>query len=57
MDARKEAGNDMQFMGLGVFEALLLAGMGIGAIALAAVGAALVKLAFWGPARRRDDES
>lgn len=47
----------MGFLGLGLFEALLLAGMGIGVVALAAVGAAVVKLAFWGPAspRRRDD--
>lgn len=44
-------------LGLGLVEALLMAGMGIGVLALAAVGAAVVKLAFWGPARRRDDES
>ncbi|GAA1304396.1 hypothetical protein [Brachybacterium tyrofermentans] len=44
-------------LGLGFIEALLLAGMGIGVVALATVGAALVKLAFWGPAaRRRHDE-
>lgn len=35
----------------------MLAGMGIGALALATVGAALVKLAFWGPARRRRDDA
>lgn len=56
-DAEKEDGDDMGFLGLGAFEALILAGTGIGAIALVAVGAAVVKLAFWGPARRRDDES
>ncbi|MGP9844025.1 hypothetical protein [Brachybacterium sp. 107] len=44
-------------LGLGLFEAIMMAGTGIGALALVAVGAAVVKLAFWGPARRRDDES
>lgn len=43
----------MNFLGLGLGEAILLAGMGAGALALAAIGAALVKLAFWGPAHRR----
>ena len=47
----------MGFLGLGAFEALMMAGMGIGAVALVAVGAAVVKLAVWGPAapRRRDE--
>ncbi|MGO1259879.1 MAG: hypothetical protein ACTMII_13085 [Brachybacterium sp.] len=44
-------------LGLSIVEAIMMAGTGIGVVALAAVGAALVKLAFWGPAspRRRDD--
>ena len=47
----------MGFLGLGLYEAIILAGTGIGALALAAVGAALVKLAFWGPATRRRDDA
>lgn len=48
------------FFGLGGWELIMLVAMGIVVLVLLVVGAALVKLAFWGPASRRgnveDDE-
>ncbi|MBP2380943.1 hypothetical protein [Brachybacterium sacelli] len=44
------------FFGLGGWELIMLVGMGIVVLVLLVVGAALVKLAFFGPASRRDDD-
>ncbi|MDN5687649.1 MAG: hypothetical protein L0G94_13405 [Brachybacterium sp.] len=44
------------FFGLSGWEVTVLVGMGIGVIVLLVVGAALVKLAFFGPASRRHDD-
>lgn len=43
------------FLGLSGYELIVLLGMAVGVLALLAIGAALVKLAFWGPAERHEN--
>lgn len=45
--------NDL--LGLSGYELIMLVGMAVGVLALLAIGAALVKLAFWGPAERHEN--
>lgn len=54
MAVEQRAGGEMEFLGLGGYEVLVLLGTAIGVIAVITAGVALVKIAFWGPAAPRE---